>query len=454
MMKKQTFVLFVLLGVLVACTPATQTTQPALSQFPVASPEPGQTLAVCLQTDFPAVQSFADYLTPQNLSAWSPDSHTLAYVSTTSHSAELPVELHFITSKPFNTLEVLASGEVKSLAWSLDGSYLALSVLRSADKLFTILVAGAEGADVQDLMPGEAARTDAGIGTKFIHSWWDENHLLILAHCGTGCSRPFLLDIRDGKQTLLFEPKREGEFLGVDYTWSPDKKWVVVLSGARPQLGAAPGQGGQIAWLSGDGAVNPDWENYFTFSPTWAPDSSRFAFLRQSGDTSQPPELWIWEMQSGKAIHLLDSVVSAVWSPLSEDSIAMLTLGQPELAPDGSWQGASASPDSPNLMGMGVYSLNSAKMVVFEELGEIELGYRQPGEFSTSLMPPVWSPDSWWIAYRDADNSPWVLSVSDDRENLETNSGFVTGFEWSPDGVRLVVQTENRLWVFAVPCSS
>jgi hypothetical protein len=110
MMKKQTFVLFVLLGALVACTPATQTTQLAPSQSPVASSEPGQTLAVCLQADFPAAQSFADYLTPQNLSGWSPDGRTLAYVSTTSHSAELPVELHFITSKPFNTLEVPASG--------------------------------------------------------------------------------------------------------------------------------------------------------------------------------------------------------------------------------------------------------------------------------------------------------------------------------------------------------
>jgi len=62
MMKKQTFVLFVLLGALVACTSATQTTQPAPSQSPVVSPEPGQTLAVCLQADFPAAQSFADNL--------------------------------------------------------------------------------------------------------------------------------------------------------------------------------------------------------------------------------------------------------------------------------------------------------------------------------------------------------------------------------------------------------
>ena len=67
-------------------------------------------LAVCLLADFLAAQTFADYLTPQNLSAWSPDGHTLAYVSTTSHNTQLPVELHFTPGIPSNTLEVLATG--------------------------------------------------------------------------------------------------------------------------------------------------------------------------------------------------------------------------------------------------------------------------------------------------------------------------------------------------------
>jgi Tol biopolymer transport system component len=415
-------------------------------------PEARETLEICLQRVLPATQTFAKYLTSQNLAAWSPDGHTLAYVSTTDHSAETQAEMRFTPGRPFNTLEIQASGEVNNLAWSPEGSRLALSVIRGEDQLFTILVAGADGSNIRDLMPGEAAQTGTGVATKRIHSWWDDSRLLILAHCGTGCSRPFLLNLLDRKQTPFFELGREGEYLGADYMWSPDKKWVVVLSGASPQLGIAPGEGGEITWLSGRGAVNPDWEGFFTFSPSWAPDSSRFAFLRQPSDTSGPPELWVWEVQSDHAIHLLDGVASAVWSPLSEDGITVLTLGEPNLAPDGSWQGVSALPDGPNALRMGVYSINSKKMVAFEDLGETALGYRQPDGFSTQLLPPLWSPDSWRIAYRDAHNSPLVLSIGYGRANLETDGELVTGFEWSPDGAMLAVKTENNVWVYSLPC--
>jgi Tol biopolymer transport system component len=442
----------VLSALLAACVRATPPPGTPTQGMGAIKPEASETLEVCLQRVLPTAQTFANYLTSQNLAAWSPGGHTLAYVSTTDHSAETPVELHFTPGTPFNTLELQASGEVNNLAWSPDGSRLALSVLRGEDQLFTILVAGEDGSDIRDLMPGGAAQTGTGVATKHIKSWWDDSRLLILAHCGTGCSRPFLLDLRDGKQTPFFELGREGEYLGAGYTWSPDKKWVVVLSGASPQLGIAPGEGGEITWLSGRRAANPDWESFFTFSPSWAPDSSRFAFLRQPSDTSRPPELWVWEVQSDQALHLLDGVASAVWSPLSEDGIAVLTLGQPNPAPEGSWQGVSASPDGPNALRMGVYSINSKKMVAFEDLGEIALGYRQPDGFLTQLLPPLWSPDGRRIAYRDADNSPWVLSTGYGSANLEMDGELVTGFEWSPDGAMLAVKTENNVWVYSVPC--
>jgi WD40 repeat protein len=435
--------------------------RPMQTQTPFLTPtikmtvtDVNQPLEPCLMADFPAAGTYADYLTPRNLFAWSPDGHTLAYVSATEHSFDLPIQIRFTPGTPINTLEILASGEVNNLAWSPDRSRLAFSVLRREDQLFTILVVRADGTDIQDLMPGETARNDAGIGTKFIYSWWGENHLLVLAHCGTGCTKPLLLDLRHGTQTSLFQPEREGEYLGVAYTWSPDKKWVVVLSGARPQLGIAPGDGGKVTWLSGPGAMNPNWESFYSFSPTWAPDSSRFAFLRQPADVSRPPELWVWEVGSNNVTYLLDGAVGAAWSPGAEDYIAVLTLVQPKLDSEGSWRGVYASRDGPNLLGMGVYRLSWSKMVNFEELGEITLGFHEPGDISSKLLLPIWSPDGLWIGYRDAQDNARVLSLSDlIQYEVDTQGEPVAGITWSPNNEMLAVTTLSQLWIYTIQCS-
>jgi WD40 repeat protein len=433
-------------------TPLTKTSSPTQTiNLTIADQE---ALYPCLLADFPATQTYANYLTPRNLFAWSPDGHTLAYVSTIEQNVDLSIELRFTSANPINTLEILASDEVNNLSWSPDGSQLALSVLRKEDQLFTILTADADSGNVQDLMPGDAARTDTGLGTKFIHSWWDKNYLLVLAHCGTGCTKPLLLNSRDGKQKALFELEREGEYLGTAYTWSPDKKWMVVSSGARPQLGISPGGGGSISWLSGPGAMNPELERYFSFNPTWAPDNSHFAFLRQKDDVSKLPELWVWDVRSNQSTFLLDGAIRAAWSPETEDYLAIITLGQPKLDAEGFWSGAIALRDGPNLLGLGIYSLSSTKMIAFRELGEIDLGYLQPGEFSSRLLPPVWSPDGAWLAYRDAQDNPKVFSLSGMiLYEVDTHGQPVTGITWSSDNKMLAMATVNQLWVYTIQCS-
>lgn len=239
---------------------------------------------------------------------------------------------------------------------------------------------------------------------------------------------------------------------GVSYAWSPDRTVVVVASGANSQIGVISDIDGEISWLSGYGAIDPAWTSFWTFFADWSPDGSHFLFLRQPGNTSEPPELWAWNVKTGEGSPLLSGVIAARWSPRG-DQIAFLTLGQPHFAPDGNWQGVIADPQGPNPLGVGLYQYPEGRIITFLEIGKVDLDYSFLVESAQSFTL-LWSPDGTQLVYYDGMGRVWILSVDElSQYEVLTQGSPPDEVRWSPDGRKLAITISDRLQIFAIPCS-
>jgi len=347
----------------------------------------------------------------------------------------------------FETPRRLASHAVGDPSWSPDGSRIAFVAFRPEDQLDTVMVVNADGSDLHDLFPGEAARTDPGTGYKAIGGWLDENGILVMTNCGSGCIRPLRLDLQHSTSEPVFTAGQEG----ARYAWSPSRNYVVVTAGFNPQIGVAAGPGGEVAWLSGRGVSDPAWERYWTFFGDWAPDSSQFLFLWQPDDASEPPALGVWNLETMSGTPVLPGVVAASWSP-SGDRIAFLSLGQPRFGANGTWQGIVGTPDGPNPLGIGVYRWPEKQIITFISAGEVSVGYRWPDQLEQQLLKPLWDPTGHLLAYQDGTGAVWILSADDlTQYKLDVAETPIRGLSWSPDGKKLAIHVSESLKVFSLP---
>lgn len=443
---------------LLACQGPAWLPTPAATALPSYPPSP--TLSPIVSTPVPPVPSIIParvrrlsdlpakgekILQRANVLAWSLNSDSLAYLGPGETNNSLPGALMLVEAPDFDTPRLLASNVVGDPAWSPDGSRIAFAAFRPDDELGTVMTVNADGSGLHDLFPGETARTDPGTGYKAMGGWLDEQHILIMTNCGTGCRQPLRIDLRNGMQIPFFSPGQEG----ADYAWSPDRNYVVVTAGFNPQIGIAPGVGDEITWLSGHHAHDPAW----TLFADWAPEGSRFLFLRQPDDASEPPTLWVWNVEASSGSSLLPGVVAAAWSP-EGDMIAFLSLGQPRFGPDGTWQGVFAMPEGPNTLGVGLYRWSEKRVIAFTLAGEVNLGYRWPDQLGQQLLKPAWAPDGNSLVYRDGTGVAWVLSTNDlIQYELDTVGASVNTLSWSPDGRKLAVGTSENLMIFSIPCS-
>lgn len=241
---------------------------------------------------------------------------------------------------------------------------------------------------------------------------------------------------------------------GVSYAWSPDRTAAVVTSGANHQIGVISEMGREISWLSGHGALDPAWTSFWTFFADWSPDSSRFLFLRQPDNASEPPELWVWNMRTGEGFSLLSGVIAARWSPRG-DLIAFLTLGRPRFTSDGNWQGAVTAPQGPNPLGLGLYQYPEGKIIAFFEIGKVDLDHNFLVEsIQSQSFAPLWSPDGKQLVYYDGMGRAWILLVDElSQYELLTQRSSTDEAKWSPDGGKLAITMSGRLRIFAIPCS-
>lgn len=415
---------------------------------PVSTPpsfQSGSPLA-CLIAELPSKEG-SPWET--HLFDWSPDARSLAYIAPENTDADALL----ITGAPrFGAPKRLVSNARGDVYWSPDGSQIAFVALRP-DDLETVMTIASDGSDLRDLFPGEIAQTDPGKGSKGIGGWVDRSSLWVMTNCGTGCRRLWQLNLQDGAlEEVSFYSGANHAIWGSDYIWSPNRSHVVLVSGGDFQLGIRSAGGQAIQWLSGE-YVGP----IKTIFADWSPDSSSLLFIRLNIDgddlPSEPPELWVWDVASSQRSLLLPGIVVASWSP-SGDLIAFLALGQPSFGVDGSWQGTSAILDGPNSLGLGLYQRGEEKVIAFAPIGEMETGYRWPGQMQQQLLKPVWSPDGHYLAYRDGSSKAWILSLSElTQYQVDTKGNAVSGVRWSPDGRMLAVSTTDRLLVFAIPCT-
>ena len=105
--------------------------------------------------------------------------------------------------------------------------------------------------------------------------WFSNDEILVSEGCGTECQAEFLVDLKSGKEYVLQ--------YGVDYTWSPDKKFVFAYNYSyRPGINVGDKFGNTIFGYH----IAPP-ENYTSSTPlaAWSSDGVELALImRKSND--------------------------------------------------------------------------------------------------------------------------------------------------------------------------
>jgi len=266
--------------------------------------------------------------------------------------------------------------------WSPDGSQIAFVAFRPSDQLGTIMIVNADGSNLTDTLPENAAHTDSGAGYKAIEGWWDKDQIVVSTNCGAGCRRLMLLDLRQQALEPILPSGQEGN----SYVWSPDRASIVVTNGANPQIGVISQNEEEVSWFSGHGSLDIAQTSSWTFFSDWSPDSSRLLFLHQPNDRSRLPELWMWDRETRIMSALLSNVIAARWSPQG-DQIAFLALGQPQLASTGSFRGTVSDHDGSNALVVGLYQYLERRITTLFEDSTVDVDINFIEELVAHCVP-------------------------------------------------------------------
>lgn len=421
---------------------------PSSSEVTLNTPTP---LAIstqdCLLTEIPLLN---ERLWLLESFAWSPRGDRLAYIGPNSDKADISLTGTLILSivPHSDTPQILASNAMGDPTWSPDGSQIAFVAFRPSDQLGTIMIVNADGSNLTDTLPENAARTDSGAGYKAIEGWWDEDQIVVSTNCGAGCRRLMLLDLRQQALEPILPSGQEGN----SYVWSPDRASIVVTNGANPQIGVISQNEEEVSWFSGHGSLDIAQTSSWTFFSDWSPDSSRLLFLHQPNDRSRLPELWMWDRETRIMSALLSNVIAARWSPQG-DQIAFLALGQPQLASTGSFRGTVSDHDGSNALVVGLYQYLEGRITTLFEDSTVDVDINFIEEL-TQAPVLVWSPNGEQLAYFDAVGHARLFSKKEfSQYEIPTRGYLPDEVSWSSDGKKLAVKTSGYLQIFSVPCS-
>jgi Tol biopolymer transport system component len=218
----------------------------------------------------------------------------------------------------------------------------------------------------------------------------------------------FTIDHRGGRPRRLGAPEDLRDFL-----WSPDRRKLVITTGYinNLELSVIRADGSRLTQLTDDFQLDE--------GAAWSPDSRRIVYASSNYRKNTPIQLKVVSATGGERKLLTRGRFDSTepdWAPDGERIVyARYDIGQPTVA-----QLATIDPDGSNRR-----TLLKGKKTLFEY--------------------PQYSPDGRQILFRKMvrrtdSRDLFVLNVGGRLERL-TDAGFVSDFQWSPDGSKVVYET-------------
>lgn len=229
----------------------------------------------------------------------------------------------------------------------------------------------------------------------------------------------FLIDLTTGAQRerVRNEPLRSGV--------SPDGAWVLFNDPDSGGISIANPDGSPLPNGSSFQVVSPDPSFYYEASPTWAPDSIRFAYLSTNdgaGGDLECPEVWVGGIDGRAAVQItrfddepdgaMGCPESVRWSPTG-DTILMRMLGKPTFVAENLYRVEAD--------GSGLAALTNGEPIFDPEASTY-------GVLGASYAAD-WSPDGAHIAFIMGDGTGYRLYV------MNADGSQVTEVTGAPLGI-------------------
>ena len=378
---------------------------------------------------------------------WSPDSQAIAFFS--------PEGILWIARAPAFSPERLTEQKGRQPVWSPDGDQIAFVASREPEMhADTVWVVQTDGSSLRDLLPGERAIRSVSSG-KSLGPWLDDQALIFMDACGTGCRTLVPIDVTTGEiQTSCGHGAQDPLVLGMDYHWSPSlDSFVVTEGGGIPRI--------RLVQLN----HRHDCQEQDLPTPgefhTWSPDGKAFLFSHWQcelgqGDPSpligQVPTLSIWDvMQEEIKWTGPEGGYEGAWSADGKH-LAFFLLGNPRYEGQ-RIIGSDLMPGAPFPLFLVVLDVHTEEVIALVPLGEITDFYNYPfGIWHWfDQRRSVWAPDGKQLVYWGEDDNLWIMRRDGTNQQRLTEGLDIVEALWSPEGSRLAIATYDQLWIIERP---
>ena len=352
--------------------------------------------------------------------AWSPDGSLLALTTLTADDRPAGVIMRHDGTEP----EVEIEGVQDEMAWSPDGALLAAVVNRD-DQPAIVLHSRDAGGQPRELAVGQQP------------SWSADGQHVAFVRDG----ELWRIGAAGGPEERLVSPAIP---VIHDPRWSPDGRFIAfrALNG-----------GGEILAVDADGTN----ERYLGVGtqPRWSPDGNRVAFLNAAGPAFRSG-LYTMDRNGGRIASVLDLFIGHVGPVCHGNRYDWSPDGKQIAAYDGNngrlWLADSSGTSSPRYLGEGSapawaaggrlgYLANGRSC----SLHELDVATGNARSVLDGAMFPAWSPDGSHVALLLLTTGRGVLTVIDAANPaVQVTIGEGRAVAWSPDGKRLAYFREDR----------
>ncbi len=321
--------------------------------------------------------------------AWSPDSKSLAYVSSQGGQPEIWI----IPSTGGAPKRLTSTGTTKrQLRWSADGKWIAYVALQ-AGGAGNIQIASADGQT--------SFRLDEGSDDEHDPAWSPDSRQLAYVVQAASVSSIAVADIETHSVLRLAE-------VSPSYLrWSPDGQSIAYVSDPllnsddrrdNEDIFAVDAAGGSSRLLT------PGTPRFRESQPSWAPDSHQIAFV---SDSSGYSNIFVIDLQKGTKRNL---------------SPAMLDQFAPRWSPDG--RNVAYIQNENSQFNIWIVPAPGGRAIRVSDPDGVNGGFDEKNATPRGMYQ--WSPDSKRIAFTHSDpartSDLWVADLSSGRPMQLTNS--------------------------------